>query len=450
MKYKKHRDLIVNGSLYKVILKISIPLMISELIQRAYTLTDMYFMGRMGSIQVAALTFVDPVINAVMAAGMGLSVPMLSMVSQNIGSKNYEGARRSIGNLIFLASTLSLIIGLLGTFASHYILSALNVTGPLLHEGSSYLRIVLLGTFFTFINVCYLSVKQAEGDTLKPLYMNIASLAFNLLLNPIFIFRMDMGITGAAVATVISKGFLAAYGIYDLFYTGRGLKISREHLKISRGDFLRILALGIPAVITKSTSPIGNMLINSHAVGYGASVIAAVGLGNKVNSILFSLSTSLCATMSTITGQNIGAGNISRVKEAVKKMGVITILIGIAGSAVIIGFSDSILSIFTADPAVKELTKEFFIATTPTAVAWGIYQIVMGVHQGAGYTKISMYITVIRLWLMRIPLVFVLDRFIGARSLWYSTAVATNAIGVVAVLFYLSGIWERKNKYITV
>lgn len=208
MKYKKHRDLIVNGSLYKVILKISIPLMISELIQRAYTLTDMYFMGRMGSVQVAALAFVDPVINAVMAAGMGLSVPMLSMVSQNIGSKNYEGARRSIGNLVFLASILSILIGLTGTFASHHILRALNVTGTLLQEGSSYLRIVLLGTFFTFMNVCYLSVKQAEGDTMKPLYMNIASLVFNLLLNPLFIFKMNMGITGAAVATVISKGFL--------------------------------------------------------------------------------------------------------------------------------------------------------------------------------------------------------------------------------------------------
>lgn len=449
MKYKKHRDLIVNGSLYKVILKISIPLMISELIQRAYTLTDMYFMGRMGSVQVAALAFVDPVINAVMAAGMGLSVPMLSMVSQNIGSKNYEGARRSIGNLVFLASVLSILIGLTGTFASHHILRALNVTGTLLQEGSSYLRIVLLGTFFTFMNVCYLSVKQAEGDTMKPLYMNIASLVFNLLLNPLFIFKMNMGITGAAVATVISKGFLAAYGIYDLFYTGKGLKISREHLKISKEDLVKVMALGIPAVITKSTSPIGNMLINSHAVGYGAAVIAAVGLGNKVNSILFSLSTSLCASMSTIAGQNIGAGNLQRVREAVRKMGVITILLGVTGSAVIIGFSDAILAVFTTDPAVVELTREFFIATTPTAVAWGIYQIVMGVHQGAGYTKISMYITVIRLWLMRIPLVFILDRFIGARSLWYSTAVATNAIGMVAVIFYLSGIWERKNKYIT-
>ena len=103
MKYKKNRDLIVNKSLYKVILKISIPLMIGGLIQRAYTLTDMFFMGKMGSIQVAALTFVDPIINGIMAIGMGLAVPMLSMVSQNIGAKNYDGAKKNIGNLIFLA-----------------------------------------------------------------------------------------------------------------------------------------------------------------------------------------------------------------------------------------------------------------------------------------------------------------------------------------------------------
>lgn len=448
MKYKKNRDLIVNKSLYKVILKISIPLMIGGLLQRAYTLTDMFFMGKMGSIQVAALTFVDPIINGVMAIGMGLAVPMLSMVSQNIGAKNYKGAKKNIGNLIFLASILSVFIGLAGIFLSDPILKILNAHGVLLTESSRYLKIILWGTFFTFINVCYLSIKQAEGDTMKPLYLNTASLCLNLLLNPILIFQMNLGIGGAAIATVVSKGFLTLYGIYDLFYKGKGLRISQKHLKISKKDFLYILALGIPAVITKSTSPLGNMLINSYAVDYGSSVIAAVGLGNKINSILFCLGTSLSAAMTTIAGQNIGAGKVKRVEEAVKKLGIMSILIGISGSVIIILFSDNILSFFTTDPSIKKLTKEFFVATTPTAVAWGISQIIMGVHQGAGYTKISMYITIIRLWLLRIPLVFILGIFVGERSLWYSTAISTNAIGVISILFYLSGLWKKKNKYI--
>lgn len=94
MKFKKKRDLIIKGNLYKVILSIALPLIVSTVVQRAYTLTDMYFMGKIGSYEVAALTFVDPIITAIMNMGLGLSIPMIAMVSQSIGAKMYEDAKK--------------------------------------------------------------------------------------------------------------------------------------------------------------------------------------------------------------------------------------------------------------------------------------------------------------------------------------------------------------------
>ena len=449
MKYKENRDLIVNGNLYKVILSIALPLMVSTLVQRAYTLTDMYFLGKLGSSQVAALTFVDPIITAILNIGMGLSVPMIAMVSQSIGAKKYDDAKKSIGNLLHVALITSIIIAVFGFLFSTKILEYLRLQGNLLSLGSAYLKVVLLGTIFTFINTCYISIKQAEGDSMRPLYMNVTSLILNLLLNPIFIFQMNLGIVGAALATIISKCLLSLYGMWDIF-TGSGLKIERKHLSITREEFSRILAMGIPAIITKMASPLGNMLINSHAISYGPVLIASVGLGNKINSILFSLNTSLCAAMTTITGQNLGNNNPERVREAVKKMAVMSLLLGVAGTFIILYFSDGIVKSFSQDIEVVTITKEFLRVTLPTVFMWGVYQIVSGVYQGAGYTKISMYITLIRLWVIRIPMIFILDSFIGGKSMWYSTAIATNAIGIVAIVFYLSGAWIKKNKYVAV
>jgi len=448
MKFKKKRDLIVKGNLYKVILSIALPLMVSTLVQRAYTLTDMYFLGKIGSSEVAALTFVDPIITAIMNMGLGLSVPMIAMVSQNIGAKMYEEAKKSIGNLLSVALLTSVVIAVFGLIFSTKILELLRLKGELLHLGSSYLKVVLLGTIFTFINTCYISIKQAEGDSIRPLYMNVFSLILNLLLNPVFIFQMNMGIIGAALATILSKGLLALYGMWDVF-TGSGLKIRREHITITKSEFKKILAIGLPAIITKMASPVGNMLINSHAVAYGPALLASVGLGNKINSILFSQNTSLCAAMTTITGQNLGNNNPERVREAVKKMTILSVILGVIGTFVILYFSDGIVRTFSSDTEVIATTKEFLKITVPTVFMWGVYQIITGVYQGAGFTKISMYITLIRLWVIRIPLIFILDYYIGGRSLWYSTAIATNAIGLVSVLFYMSGSWMKKNKYVT-
>jgi putative MATE family efflux protein len=446
MKYIKNRKLIIEGSLYRVILAIALPLMISTLVQRAYTLTDMYFLGKLGSYEVAAITFVDPIINAILNMGMGLSVPMIATVSQSIGSKKYDNAKKSIGNLVYIALITSFVIGVFGLLFSTKILKLLNLQGKLLSLSAAYLKIVLMGTIFTFINTCYIAIKQAEGDSMRPLYMNLASLMLNILLNPIFIFHMNLGIVGAALATVISKCLLSIYGIWDTL-NGSGLKVERKHITITRDEFKRMVALGLPAIITNMASPLGNMLINSQALSYGPALIASVGLGNKINSIIFSPNSSLCTAMTTITGQNLGNGTPERIREAFKKISMLIFFLGIIGVSVILYFSTEIVGSFSQDPKVISTTIEFLKVTLPTVFMWGIHQVVSGIYQGAGYTKISMYITLIRLWIIRIPLIFILNIFIGEKSLWYSTAIATNSIGIIAILFYFSNTWMKKNKY---
>lgn len=447
--HEKKRDLIINGNIYKLILLISIPLMISELIQRTYTLSDIYFLGKLGTTEVGALSFVNPIINAIGAIGNALAVPILAIISQSIGRKDYEGAKKNIGNMIVLTTILSLILSIIGISTSKYILVLFKAKGDLLIEGNLYLRIALVGTFFTFINICYISIKQAMGDTMRPLLMNIVSLFLNLILNPIFIFKLGMGIEGAAISTVISKGVLGIYGLYDLLIKDNGLKVERRHFSLDKAEIKRVLTLGLPSIVTRIAPSLGNVVINSYAIGFSTVAVASLGLGNRINSIVFSLSSSLCASMTVLAGQNIGAGNIPRVRLAVRRLLALSLLISFIGCSVIIGFSDQILKVFTKDPLVIETTKRFFLFVTPTVFGWGIFQIVMGVYQGAGYPRITMYLSSSRLWLIRVPFIVIFTKIIGEDALWVSTSIATGIISIVCIIIYRSNTWTKKNKHMT-
>ena len=154
--------------------------------------------------------------------------------------------------------------------------------------------------------------------------------------------------------------------------------------------------------------------------------------------------------MTTIVGQNIGANNYDRVREAVRKTSILSVIIGIIGSFCVIYFSHEIITSFTNDSEIISTAKTFFKVVTPTVITWGLFNIVLGVYQGAGFTKISMIISMIRLWGLRIPLVFILDLFIQSQALWYSMAISNYLIGVVSILFYRSNLWEKKNKLINI
>ena len=200
----KQQD-IVKGDLMKVILKLSIPVIMTNLIQQLYNLADVYFVGRLGGTQLAAITFAWPLVFLIISLGAGMSIAGISMVSQSIGRGDKRETKENSMQLLLLAGMAGSVIALLGFVFSGNILKLLRVEGLLFQESSRYIKWVLLATPATFITLCHSAIRKAEGNTLKPMTVNLISVIANVMLNPLFMFYLNMGITGAGIATAIAR-----------------------------------------------------------------------------------------------------------------------------------------------------------------------------------------------------------------------------------------------------
>jgi len=214
MKGEKRKNLILNGELYRVIITLSLPIMINNLIQTLYNLADGVWVSKIGSVEFAATSFVWPVNFLFISLGMGLSIAGTSILSQLIGASRYEEANKYSSQLIVVSLISSIFFAIIGYIISPVVIKLMGATGDLATYSNIYLRITFLDMPFTFLFFNFNSIMNSQGNTLTPTILSGISAILNVILDPIFIFTFKMGIAGAAIATLLSKALLAVAGIY--------------------------------------------------------------------------------------------------------------------------------------------------------------------------------------------------------------------------------------------
>ncbi len=446
MGFKKNREKILGGNLFKVILTLSLPIMFNNLIQTAYNLIDTYFVSQIGGTQMAAITFVWPLIFFIISLGIGIGIAGTTLISQNIGKKNYDEVEHLAGQIFSSSLIFSVIIGTLGYFFAPNIIRFMKGTGLLYSEGLIYLRIILFSTPAMFFSFAFNAIKQAEGDNVSPMVLSVVSVVINIILDPLFIFTLNMGISGAAWATVIARYTLVLTGIYLLKNKNNGIKIKLKYFKLNFIKVKELVKLGLPASIGQSTSSFGFIILNMFIIDFGQNTMAAYGIGNRINSMLFLPALGIGSAMNTIVGQNLGAKQISRVKEAIKKAMVIVSIMSILGTFFIYVYKENIISTFTSDSDIFAQSVEYLSLISMTIICLGIFQIIVGLFQGAGRTKIAMFITMSRLWLFRIPLILILKNFesLGSKAVWYAMVSSNYLIVILAFMLYFKVDWTSK------
>src|SRR6056297_2194525 len=209
--------MILKGNMVRLILTLSAPIMINNSIQTIYNLADTYWVCRIGDTQIAAITLVWPIIFLMISIGIGISIAGTAIISQYIGAGLLEKAEIVAGQVISISFLISAAIGFPSAYFASSIISAIGGTGELLTEATIYLQVIFIGLPMMFLFFSFTTIKQGQGDTLTPMKYGAASLLLNIILDPIFIFVFELGIKGAAMATVLSRGLFAIYAIYKLF-----------------------------------------------------------------------------------------------------------------------------------------------------------------------------------------------------------------------------------------
>lgn len=437
-------QLILEGPLFRTILTLALPIILNNLIGSLYNIGDAFWVSRLGDIPMAAINFVWPVSFLTFSIAMGISVAGGAIVSQYIGAKKPEEAKDTAQQLYIFGIYFGLFSSVIGWLLTPTIIGWMNATGPLYNNSVVYLRILFIEMPFLFIMNIFFSMNQAQGDTVTPTIVNGSSAILNIVMDPLFIFTFNLGIQGAAWATVLSKIPFALYGIYRMSHNTGLVQIKPFDLRIHKEKMMDLIRIGTPSSIGTSGVALGFIVLFAIFASYGDTALTAVGIGNRLNGLAFMPAIGIGAALSTITGQNLGAGNVDRIQKAFKTSLIIALAILSVSCAILWFFSYQLIAIFSKTPEVLEIGAFYLKILAMTTWSTSFFNCSIGLFNGSGHTKYSMFLEAGRLWLLRMPLILILGKVpsIGVDAIWYSIGLSNLLASGIAFALTFLGAWK--------
>jgi putative MATE family efflux protein len=408
-------------SILKGIVIMAIPVFLNNLLKSLHDMVDAIFVARIDfpaeSVKEAALAAMNihwPIFNFFMALGVGLGVATVAMVSQYVGANRRDLASRYASKLMMLAIIFGLLITLLFFATSDTILGynlfayLMGARGEALQFAGQYFRIRSYEFVLVFIFVVYQSIRQATGETLFPVILNVGGIFINILLTWLFISVFKWGIPGAAYATLIAHAAPIPFIIYDLFKSKKHITISIPEMNLDVDTVKDMGRFAIPAAVGQAVSSLGFVVIQSIILRYGNDVSAGFSVGNRISSLLLNPVIAISSITAAYIGLNIGHHQPERAKQSYFVSRNLSFLLMSAGVAIIIPLRFPIIG-FILDSNISDayrISGEYTLWLLLTQPLMSLFQSYIGLFNGSGHSNYTLRMAMARLWGMRIPLVF--------------------------------------------
>jgi putative MATE family efflux protein len=315
---------------------------------------------------------------------------------------------------------------------------------------SSYLKIMLLSFVLMYMGFLISSILRGIGDTVTPLIFMSIGIGLNAILDPFLIGGFGpfprLGLNGAAYATLISQGTALGIGFTYLNRKNHLVAFHPKKLIFDRHLTFLVFKIGVPSIIQQSLFSIGAMFVTSFVNSFGSVATNAFGAVGRVDMIAFMPAMSMSMAVSALTGQNLGAGKPQRVKEIFKSGIVMTSSITLCISLIVVFFSKLILTMFGLgdDEKVMEIGMTYLRIVGSCYIFFAVMFISNGVINGAGHTMITMTFSLLTLWLVRVPISWLLSKTsLGITGIWIAIALSFSATMVVSLTYYFSGRWKK-------
>ncbi|WP_435153564.1 MATE family efflux transporter [Haladaptatus sp. DFWS20] len=466
---------LTEGELLKPLLVLSLPIVLSQLMQVAYNLADTFWVGRLGQDAVSALSFSWPLVFLMISIGGGFTVAGTVLVAQNKGAGNHDRVDHIAGQTIAFVTAIAVAFSILGWFLTPTLLTLIGTTpGTQVHAYSvEYTRTIFLGVFFMFGFFIFQALLRGWGDTKTPMYLMAFGVVINVALDPFFILGFQdnplfgylgmrgleaalfdttgfngFGVQGAAFATVLSRGVGAMVG-FALLFSGRvGIHLSLDDLRLRAESVRKIIEIGAPTSVEQSTRALGITALTALVALAGTDAVAAFGIGNRLTSLVFLPALGLAQGTETVVGQNLGAEKTARAKRAVHlATGIIVAVLAVVGIVAYV-FAEPITNVFISGEgaeAVVEIGGDYLRIVGPTFFGIGIFRIISGGFRGSGSTRVAMVLSILSLWVFRLPPAYALVEWydMGSTGIWYGIALSNVLTAVVAVAWFLRGTWTE-------
>lgn len=445
---EKNIKLILQGSMGKAILALAVPVVINSFLQTMYNLTDTYWLGQLGTNELAAINLVSPLQQIVVNFGSGLTVAGAVLIAQLIGASKKEEAASMASQIFVCAMIFSIICtGVIAIFTPT-VVNWLGADEPTAKVANVYLRIVILDMPFLYMVNIFAAIRQAQGDTVSPMFLNLTGILLNVILDPLLMIVIHWGAAGAALATVIAKAVPAMISLVILKRDTTGVRIRLKGFRFEKSKMKSILTVGLPTAIGGSTMQLGFLLMSRNVYVYGTGAMAAYGIGNKVNGLITLPSNGIGSAVATIVGQNIGANQIDRAEKGYKIARRVSVIFLFVGGLILSRpfLSEAIVGLFSTDEEVIAMAADFLSIMALWCFTNGVYNSTSGLFQGSGHTEVTMAVDATRLWVFRFATLYVCENWLhmGVRSIWYSVVVSNALSSVILYVVYRTGLWKKK------
>jgi putative MATE family efflux protein len=428
----------------KGLLTLAWPIILANLLQTIYNITDAYFLGKLGPKEFSVPTIVFPIVFVFISLAAGFSHAGSSMVAQYTGMGEKRNAEKSAAQTIITVFVISALIMVIGLILSDSLVSIMQVEQDIHELAVFYLRIILLGLPFLFSMELIAGIFRGWGNSVIALKLMFFAVVTNIILDPIFIFVIDWGVVGAAVATIISRGTFAGVFAYILFSGKLGFKV---HMKDFKPDFRfikKVLSIGLPASLGQSVTAFGFTIITSVVSQFGPVVISAYGVGNRINSMVVMFAVGMSLATGAMAAQFIGADHKEKAVETVRKAGVITFITILGISILLFFFGQYITQFFINDPEVIEVGVIFFQLVSFSLPFFALMDIFMGTLRGTGHTIQSTIVDMVRLWGIRVPLILIMSETWGYKGVFYAMIISNVSAMILSFLFIKFGNWKDR------
>jgi putative MATE family efflux protein len=464
---------VTDGELLKPLVILSLPIVLSQMLQVGYNLADTFWVGRLGQEAVSALSYSWPLVFLMISVAGGFTVAGTVLVAQNKGAGNDDRVDYAAGQTIAFVAVVAAVFSVLGYVLTPSLVSLVGATPGTVEYALSveYTRTIFLGVVFMFGFFIFQALLRGWGDTRTPLYLMALGVALNVILDPFLILGFDQnvllsglgldglqswlyattgfegfGVQGAAIATVFSRGVGAILGMYWLVSGKVGIHLSLSDFKLDPSMVKRIVSLGAPSSVEQSTRALGITVLTALVAFAGDDAVAALGIGNRLNSLVFLPALGLARGTETVVGQNLGTDQAERAKRAVGySSGIVAVVLALAGAVAYL-FAEPITAVFIPGaPDVIAIGGDYLRIIGPTFLFIGVFQVVQGAFRGSGSTRTAMVFAILSLWVFRLPPAYVFMEWLGmgATGVWYAIALSNVLAMLATVLWFLRGTWAE-------
>ena len=438
------RDL-TSGKEGKRILRFALPMLLGNVFHQLYNVVDSVIVGNfIGKEALAAVGASFPVIFVFYALVLGITSGSTVVIAQYFGAGDQQRVKRTIDTLFIFLFFASILISFLGILFSREIFMLLRLPEEVIPMAVLYLKIFFGGVIASFGFMGTSAALRGLGDSKTPLYFLIVSTVFNIGFDLLFVVVFGWGIAGVAIATVLAQAgaFLTA-----IIYLNRYHKIihfSLFHLIFDRDLFRKSMRIGLPTGVQQTAVALGMMALIWIVNKFGTNVIAAYSVAARVNSLATLPAMNFGSALATFVGQNLGAGKEERVKKGFRSTLVMSSFISIAVTLVVIFFGNFIMELFTNDPAVVRIGKQYLTIVGSFYIVFSAMFATSGVLRGAGATVVPMITTILSLWVIRLPGAYLLSGEIGYVGIWWAIPLGWVMGLLMAYGYYLTGSWKNK------